>query len=278
MNEKTHSPAYGPIMMVIAALLFSTGGLLCKVIPWSALAINGARNLIACMLIGSYLLLTKHKLRLNFTTFLGALCSVGVTTLFVLANKLTTAANAVVLQYSAPVWIIVFMALFFRKMPKKRDILTIAVVFVGILCFFFDDISAGHYLGDLVAILAGLFYGGLFLINSTKDGDTLSSLFLGQLISGLAMSGFMLGETDFSAGALLGVAALGVFQVGLAYIFFSEGTKYTDPVAAVVIDGIEPILNPLLVAVFWHELIRPLSLVGAVIVVAAILFHQIRQK
>ena len=102
-------------MMLIASILFSTGGILCKLIPWSPLAINGVRNLLGGLLIAAYLLATHHKLRFNFKILIGAICMCGVTTLFIVANKLTTAANAIVLQYSAPIWIIILSALILKK-------------------------------------------------------------------------------------------------------------------------------------------------------------------
>lgn len=266
-------------MMVLAAALFATGGLLCKMNPWSAFAINSWRNLIGGLLIGCYLLATHHRLKFNLSVFLGAVCMFGVTTLFVLANKLTTAANAIVLQYTAPVWIVVLMALFFHVKPTKLDIGAICVVFAGILCFFFENISAsGGLAGNLVAVTAGLFYAGVFMLNSFEQGDALSSMFFGQFFGGLLLLPLALQETDYSAVPVVTVVGLGLFQVGLAYILFNEGTKYTPPVTASLIAGIEPILNPILVAIFWKEIIGPLSMVGAVIVVLGILVYQVKKS
>lgn len=275
MNEKTKPPFYGPLMMLIACILFSTGGILCKLIPWSPLAINGVRNLIGGCMIGTYLLATKHKLKFNFKVLVGAICMGGVTTLFIVANKLTTAANAIVLQYSAPIWLIIFSALLLHKKPQVRDIVTILFVLVGIVFFFIDGIGSGGTWGNIAALAAGVFYSGLFLLNSLPGADALSSLFLGQIGTGIIMTPFVFFETDFSAVPIIAVVCLGIFQIGLAYIFFNLGTKYTAPVTAAIIAGIEPILNSVLVAVFWGEMLTPLSLIGAVIVIAAILIYNI---
>ena len=274
-TDKTKPAFYGPLMMLIACILFSTGGILCKLIPWSPLAINGVRNLIGGCIIGIYLIATKHKLKFNFKIFVGAICMAGVTTLFIVANKLTTAANAIVLQYSAPIWLILFSALFLHKKPKIREIVTILFVLVGIVFFFVDGIGSGGTWGNIAALGAGVFYSGLFLLNSLPGADALSSLFLGQIGTGIIMTPFVFRETDFSAVPVIAVVCLGVFQIGLAYIFFNLGTKYTAPVTAAIIAGIEPILNSVLVAVFWGETLTPLSLVGAIIVIAAILIYNI---
>ena len=169
------------------------------------------------------------------------------------------------------------MAIFFREKPSRRDVGTMAVVFLGILCFFFDSLAAGNVLGDLAAILSGVFYAGVFLLNSFEDGDSLSSIFFGQLACGVILSPLVTRETAFSPVILLAVFFMGAIQIGVAYIMFSEGTRYTPPVAASLIATVEPVMNPILVAIFWGEMLRPLSLVGAFIVIAAVLVYNIRK-
>ncbi|MBR3368115.1 MAG: DMT family transporter [Lachnospiraceae bacterium] len=181
-------PALGILMMVAASVCFSLGGLLIKLIPWNPLAINGARNLIASCVIGLYILCTRHRLKWNFTVFVGAVSMAGVTTLFAIANKLTTAGNTIILQYTAPVWIILLMMLFFGKRPGRLELITIVFVLAGILCFFYEGLSAGRWLGDLLALLSGIFYAGVFMLNQFERGDALSSMFFGQLACGIFLS------------------------------------------------------------------------------------------
>ncbi len=268
-------PALGILMMVAASVCFSLGGLLIKLIPWNPLAINGARNLIASCVIGLYILCTRHRLKWNFTVFVGAVSMAGVTTLFAIANKLTTAGNTIILQYTAPVWIILLMMLFFGKKPGRLELITIVFVLAGILCFFYEGLSAGRWLGDLLALLSGIFYAGVFMLNQFERGDALSSMFFGQLACGIFLSPLALQETVFTPQVLTAVFVLGAVQVGLAYIFFSYGTRYTDPVTASIIGAIEPILNPVLVALFYGEQLGRLSLIGAAMVVCAVLYYNI---
>lgn len=263
------------ILMMTAAICFSLGGLLIKIIPWNPLAINGARNLVACCVVGSYLVFTKHKLKWNKTVFLGALSMTGVTTLFTLANKMTTAGNTIVLQYTAPIWIVVLMGIFFGKKPTRREVVTIAIVFAGIACFFFESLSTGHIAGDVIALVSGIFYAGVFMLNEFEKGDAFSSVFFGQLFSGVFLTPMVCRETDFSALVLAAVFILGAVQVGFAYICFTNGTKYTDPVTASVIVALEPILNPVLVAIFYGEYLGRMALVGAMIVIGAMLYYNI---
>ena len=118
-TNKLSNKATGILAMLAASVCFALGGLLIKLIPWNALAINGVRNLIGCLVVGLYIRLIHHKLRFNRVVLAGMICVGGETTLFTVANKLTTAGNAIVLQYTAPVWIILMMFLFFGKSPKS---------------------------------------------------------------------------------------------------------------------------------------------------------------
>lgn len=263
-------------MMLAASVCFSLGGLLIKVIPWSPLTINGVRNLIAACVIGLYIRITHHQMKMNFTVLVGAVCMAGVTTLFAIANKLTTAGNAIVLQYSSPVWIILLMYLFFKKKPGRLELVTIALVLGGILCFFFESLSTGKILGDVLALVSGLFYAGMFMLNQFEKGDALSSMFFGQLLCGVTLSPLLVRETAFAPRILAAAFVLGAVQVGLAYIFFSIGTRLTDPVTASIINAVEPILNPILVAVFYGEMLGPLSMAGAAIVIGSILFYNLK--
>lgn len=278
MKDRLHRPARsgGAGCVFLASVLFSIGGLCMKLIPWSALAINGARNLLGSVVIGLYLLVTRHRLRWSLPVFIGALSTMSVTTTFALANKLTTAANAIVLQFTAPVFVILLMALLFRVKPTRRDMLTCAAVFFGVCLFFVDGLRAGHLAGDLIAVLSGVCYAGVFMMNTAKGADALSSCFLGQLAAGLLFTPLCLRETDFSAPVLATVLILGIFQVGLAYLLLSVGIRRTGAVAASLITGLEPILNPIWVALFYGERISGLAIFGAVIVIGAIVLYNVR--
>ena len=270
MNKHT-----GTLCVFLAALLYSIGGLCIKVIPWSGLAINGGRTLIALAVLGVYLMAARHRLRFNRWIFVGALCIFGTNTLYSMANKLTTAANAIVLQFTAPIFVILFSALFWRKRPQKLDLAACAVVFGGVLFFFVDSLEAGGALGNLLAILSGAAYGGVFLLNAFPDSDAISSVFWGDVLSAVVGMPFLLQETVFTPAALFSLTVLGVFQVAVAYILLSIGLKTTPPVTASLVSGIEPVLNPLLVAVFYGERVGPLALIGAAIVVCGVVGYNV---
>ena len=264
------------LFVFLASVCFSTGGLFIKLIPWSALAINGARNLVGAAVIGIYLLLARRKVVFNRRVLTGALSMIGVTTLFALANKMTTAANAIVLQFTAPVFVILLMAVIYGQKPDRTDILTCFAVLLGVVLFFVDGIRTGNLPGNVIAVVSGICYAGVFMMNTGKGADAISSCFLGQLAAGILFTPLCLQESDFSVPVLSAVLAMGIIQVGGAYILFSIGIRHTPPVTASLITGMEPIMNPLLVAAFYGEAVSALSVVGSIIVVFSILAYNLR--
>ena len=271
MREKRR----GTALVFLAAVLYSIGGLCIKVIPWSGMAINGGRTAIALVVIGIYLLAARHPLRFNRWIALGALAVFGTNALYAVANKLTTAANVIVLQYTAPIFVMLFSALFLRRKPQRLDLMACAAVFGGILFFFLDSLQMGGGAGNVLALLSGVSYAGVFLLNDLPDTDPISSVFWGDLLSAVTGLPFLLRETAFTPTAITSLVILGAFQVGLAYVVLCIGLKTTPPVTASLISGIEPVLNPVLVAVFYGESVGPFALVGAAVVISAVALYNV---
>lgn len=267
----------GTLCVAAAAVLYSIGGLCIKVIPWGGMAINGGRTAIALLVIGAYLVWTRHPLRFNRWVLLGALSVFGTNALFSAANKMTTAANVIVLQFTAPIFVMLFSALFFHRRPQRLDVAACAVVFGGILFFFLDSLEMGGGAGNIVALLSGVAYAGVFLMNDMPGGDAISSVFWGDVISAVTGLPFLFQETEFTATALTSLVILGVFQVGVAYVCLCIGLKTTPPVTASLVSGIKPVLNPILVALFYGETVGTFALIGAVIVIGGVVGYNVLQ-
>ena len=264
----------GPLLVFPAAVFYSIGGLCIKVIPWGGMAINGGRTAIALVVIGGYLLAIRHRPRLNRWVMLGAcVCSTNI--LFSVANKMTTAANAIVLQFTAPIFVMLLSALFFRRRPARLDLAACAVVLGGIVLCFADSLSGGGLAGDVLALLSGLTYAGVFLMNDMPDSDAISSVFWGDVISAVVGLPFVALETDFSLVPMVSLLVLGIFQVAVAYILLTVGLKTTPAVTASLVSGIEPVLNPILVAVFYREHMGALSLAGAAVVILGVVGYNV---
>lgn len=268
----------GTLYVFLAALLYSIGGLCIKVIPWGGMAINGGRTAIALVVIGGYLALVRHPLRFNRWIMLGALCVFGANALFSVANKMTTAANAIVLQFTAPIFVMLFSAIFFRRKPTKLDLGACAVVFGGIVFFFVESLSMGGTAGNILALCSGVAYAGVFMMNEMPNSDAICSVFWGDVISAVTGLPFLFRESDFSAVPVISLLILGVFQVAVAYILLTNGLKTTPSVTASLVSGIEPVLNPILVAVFYGEKMGALALAGAVIVIGGVVGYNILRQ
>lgn len=265
----------GTLYVFLAALLYSIGGLCIKVIPWNGMSINGGRTAIALVVIGGYLWWVKHPLRWNRWVALGAVSVFGCNALFSIANKLTTAANTIVLQFTAPIFVMLITLLVFRRRPSRLDVITCVVVFGGVVFFFIDSLEVGGGLGNLLALLSGLAYAGVFLLNDLPDSDAISSVFWGDVLSALTGLPFLVKETDFSPTAITSLLVLGVFQVAVAYILLTIGLQTTPPVTASLVSGIEPVLNPILVAVFYGEQMGPMAIIGAAIVISGVVIYNV---
>lgn len=267
----------GTIYVLLSALCFSLGGVLIKMIPWSPMTIQGARSVFAFLVIGGYMILQKRKFRLNISVLLGALFNLVMAFTFVAATKMTTAANAIVLQFTEPIFVILLMWILYRKKPGKDATIACVFVFAGILCFFFESLSGGGMVGNILAIISGFAYALVFLMKRFPNADFESSILLSSAASVLISIPWYSTESEKDVAIWGIVALLGIFQCGFAYIFLSKGLDHVSPVVASLTSTIEPILNPLFVAWFYGEQIGVLAIVGAVLVVGSATVYNVLQ-
>ena len=262
--------AVGLTCIVLSAIFFATAGVLCKLISWNAWSISAGRSLFAALVMYIYMRAKGHRFVINKPTLIAAAINLVMFTSFLIANKLTTAANTIVLQFTEPVWVILFAWLLFKSRPRKEAAIACAVIFAGIVCFFASQLSLGSGIaGELIAILSGATYAGVFLFKkfpgcSFESASIIS--FLAAVVVGIPS---LMGETDWSAPNLAMVVFMGVVQLGLAYVLLGRGLDSVSPVTASLTSTIEPIVNPILAAIVLGETLSPLCAVGAVLVIGA---------
>ncbi len=268
------SNAKGPLLIMCTAILWSFAGLLIKYIPWNAMTIVGMRSAIAALVMIVYM----RRVRITFSrpVILGALCMSATTVLFVFANKLTTAANAIVLQYTAPIIVVLISIVFLKKRIRALDIISTLVVFGGMALFFFDKLDADNLLGNILACAAGITFAGVFLMNKAPGAKPEEAVLLGHLINTVVGLPFVITNITFEPAAWGAIALLGVFQLGLAYVLFTIGIKHTPPVTASLISTLEPLLNPLWVLLNTGEAPGIWALAGGVIVIATVVIYSIK--
>lgn len=261
----------GNLYILFTAVLWSTGGILIKFVPGNAIAINGARSLIAFLFFWVYR--RSIKLNINKIIITAAFCLTMTNTLFVAANKLTTAANAIVLQYMAPIFVLIWDSLYRKKAPSKKQIGIVAMAFGGMVLFFLEQLDGGRLLGNVLAIAAGLCFSGVFFLNSLPESSSEDSSMLAFLLSFLISIPFLGDVANMNGTGLLALAVLGIFQVGLAYVLFSKGSKLTSPVSASLIGLLEALLSPLWVLLFFGEKMGRFALMGAAVILTAVVLN-----
>lgn len=258
----------GPLFIALTAVLWSFGGVLIKLVPWDAMTIIGMRAALGAIVVAIYM--KKPRIHFRPSVILGALCMSGTTVLFVFANKLTTAANAIMLQYTAPVFVIILTALFWKKLPKGLDVAAVLAVFGGIALFFVGQLQATAVLGNVLAVLSGLSFAGVFLVNQMPDACPEESVLLSMVLNTVISIPFIVQNITFEPVAWVSIVLLGVFQIGLAYVLFSIGIKITPPVTASLIAAIEPILNPVWVFLATGENPGVWAIAGGIIVILVV--------
>lgn len=261
----------GYLYLGITTFLFSLGGVLVKSIDLNALALNGYRSLIALLMF--VFVLKKTKFNFNKYEIIGALGLVLTNVLFIKATQLTTAVNAIVLQYSAPIYVLIFKCISTRKLPRIQDILVIGLTFLGLIIFFVDDLTFGMMLGNLYALLAGVCFSFVFIVNNFNETDSFESIKLAFLLGFIVGLPQMINSGSLDLKTVILVMIMGVFQLGLAYKFFAEGIKLVSSFEASIICLFEAVLNPLLVLLFINERPSLLALCGAFIVLLAIFLN-----
>lgn len=256
-------------LLIAAALCWSLGGLLIKSIAWPPLAVSGGRGLIAAL----FLLGTNRGLRFNFSRvqILGALGYAGCTVTFCVATKLTTAANAILLQYTAPIWIALFGAWFLGERASRADWLTIGAVLAGMTLFFADSLELANLLGNTLAAASGIFFAGMTIaLRKQKNTSASESIILGNLLAFVIGLPWIIGAPMLPATGWLALILLGVVQLGVSYWLYARAIKHVTALEAVLIPVIEPILNPVWVLFATGERPSRLALVGGVIVLTAV--------
>ena len=259
------------LLLVAASLCWSLAGVLIKFVAtsWSGLAVAGGRGLIAAL----FLLLTNRGLRFHFSRLqlVGAVGYAACTVTFCIATTRTSAANAILLQYTAPVWVALLGAWLLGERATRADWLTIVVALGGMALFFKDSLTLGHLDGDVLAVLSGVCFAGMTIaLRKQKDGSAVESIILGNLLAFAVGLPWLLRSPLLPTSGWAALATLGVVQLGVSYWLYARAIRHVTALEAVLIPVIEPILNPIWVLWFMHEKPSGWALIGGCIVLSAV--------
>lgn len=261
----------GLLAIAACAFCWSLAGVFIKLVPWNATLIAGSRSLIASVFL--LIWLKKPHFHWSFAQVGAAVLNAVTMSLFIYANKATTAANAILLQYSAPVFTAIAGALILKEKPKIEQLVAFVFVALGMGIFFIKNVGGGSLLGNIAAASSGLTFGLYFvLMRMQKDGSPLESILLSHWITAAVMLPLSLffPPPQITAVSLLAIFGLGILQIGVASILFAFGIKRVSAVQGILVTVVEPGFSPLWVFLVMGEIPGLNSIVGGLIIVVAV--------
>jgi drug/metabolite transporter (DMT)-like permease len=256
------------IFLMLTAILWSTGGVLVKIMNWQPIAILGGRSLFTSLVFLIYL--RRLPTSWNRWQLLAAGASILTQFLFVTSTKLTTAANAIFLQYTAPIYVVLLAVWFLREKPSRIDWISMFVIFVGLTLFFGDKLSTNGFYGNILAVLSGVTSAVMVVsFRAQKNGAPAESILIASLVTAILGFPFVLKEA-WTVNNWLIIAFLGIFQIGLAFVFFTKAIKHIPALEANLVGTLEPVLNPLWVFLFLGESMGSFALIGGLVVLSGV--------
>ncbi len=274
--------------IVLAVLLWSTGGLFIKLTTLDAFSVNLGRSLFAAITVAVFTY--KKGLRLDKFTLLSAFLYAGTLSCFVYANKTTTAANAIFLQYTAPIYILILAPFILKEKFRVSDLITVFVCVAGMSLFFLESQNADNTLatnvfwGNIAALVSGVFFGLYFILlrhpRSLQKNPALS-VFYGNIIIVLLMLPIIVQNppSQIVINDILVILFLGIFQIGIAYILFTNGiARGVRSLDASIIGFIEPLLNPVWVFLVIGETPSKWAILGGMIIISAVILHTLKEN
>ena len=262
--------------MLAAALLWSTGGLFIKWTKISGLELSFFRSFFAIFVVAFFT--RREGFRLNRVTALASGLYAVLLILFVLATKQTTAANAIFLQYTAPVYVLILEPLLYKEKFRLRDLLTVLICLGGMTLFFVGKLRPEDVEGNLMALASGFCFALYFLLlrhPKAREVNRASSVIYGNTLAVLLTAPWGLAAiSSLDRFDLVSVIYLGVIQIGLSYLLFTtamaNGVRSLD---AGIVGYVEPVLNPVWVFLILGEKPSQWALLGGSIIILAVITH-----
>ncbi|MCX8056552.1 MAG: EamA family transporter [Ignavibacteria bacterium] len=264
----------GIIAIILAALLWSTGGLFIKLITLDAYQLSFYRSIFSAL---TFVILFRKKVFVfNLPVFINGLFYAGILILFVIATKLTTAANAIFLQYTAPIYVLILEPILLKTKLRPINVVSVIISFFGMTLFFVGEISPTHFEGNLVALLSGICFAA-FLIGIRKSDESyrVPAIFWGNIFIPILCFNAVYPEFNIDLKNFLMIAYLGIFQIGLAYAVFTYSIKRIEGIEAALIAMIEPVMNPIWVFLGYGEKPSPFAILGGLIILSTITIRTI---
>ena len=269
------SSGIGQVAVFFCAVFWSTSGLFIKLIDWNPFVIAGIRSLIAGLFMIAVRFLSQRRrepFKLRYLWPGGIAYSAAMLT-FCVANKLTTAANVILIQYSAPIWAALLGWTLAKEKPRPVNWISLAMVMGGLFIFFKDGLGGGSFTGNMLALISGICFGAnSVFLRIQKEGNTADSMLLAHILTAIASIPFMFTyPPSFSVGNTAAILFMGIVQIGIASLLFAYGIRRITAVEAMLTAAVEPILNPVWVLLVIGEKPTLSALLGGAVIIAAVL-------
>jgi drug/metabolite transporter, DME family len=271
----------GILFVVVAALLWSTGGIGIKGVADSALKITFYRSAFAAVALLAFFGrgLWRGRRWKSTAGFAAAIFSYAAClTSFVIATKWTTAANAIFLQYAGVIWVLLFSPLVLREPLRRRDVIAVVVAMAGMALFFVGRFETRGMAGNAMALLSSVFFAALILSLRREHDAAPAAVTWGNVFTAAATFPFVASDLSLTARSLAALAFLGIFQIAIAYVFFVKGLKYVTATQASLTGMMEPVANPIWVLLFLGERPSMWALAGGAIVLATVAWHTVASE
>jgi len=267
----------GILMTIFAAIVWSTGGVLVKLISLDAFTILFFRSLYA----GIFFLIVFRSEAMKFDrrALIISICYAPLLICFVCATKMTTAANAIFLQYISPAIVLIIEPRILKTKMLNYNIITVVVCIAGLSFFLFGQNGTHHWLGDGLALLSGFFSAGLILaLKFSNRSQQMSGILLGNIWVVIITLPWFLKSVSPTFDEHFMLAFLGFIQIGLGYLLFTYGQRRITAIESALIALLEPILNPIWVLIGYHEIPSLWSIIGGSIIIAALAMRMLFVK
>ena len=275
-NSKKFS---GQGAILLCAILWSTSGLFIKLVSWHPAVIAGSRSFLAILFL-LLIRLRQEKPKNLLSLLTSGFWYAATMILFVIANKLTLAANAILLQYTAPIWTCLLGWFFLREKPYWEHWTALVLVFIGMVLVFGNALSHGSILGDILALVSGItFAANSVVLRKHREGNPLDVMICAHILCALySVPFFFMHPPELSAGNVLSILFMGFFQIGAASALFVYGIKRVRAVQAMLTAAIEPVLNPVWVLIVTGEKPALSVIIGGIIIIAAVVLSSLVNK
>jgi len=271
----------GLFLISLTAFLWSTSGLFIKILTVNAFVISFYRSLIAALtlLVITYAKDKRVKFEFDALTILASVFYSGILIFFVLANKMTTSANAIFLQFTAPIYLLFLEPLFLKIKFRPRDLITIIICIAGMALFFSEKLEAGGIYGNIIAVTAGICFALFSLFVKWKrnlgSDNTIISVIFGNFLVAIISLPIVYSELAITTSQFLILLYMGIVQIGISYFIFNIGIKYVSATESMIIGMLEAVFNPIWVFFGVGEVPSIPAIAGGIIIFSAIILHNL---